>query len=108
MKNSIFQRIVEAREEAGLDTTQVAIAKDLGLAQSSVHQWKEGKGLRLSHALKIAEQTNVCVEWLFTGRPPKRPIKSGSETARLLEILDRLPDEILQEVLNYAEFRAKS
>jgi len=54
MSDSIYKRIVEARKSAGLDASQVAIARDLGIAQSNVSYWKSGGKPKIEHALKIA------------------------------------------------------
>lgn len=108
MDNSIWQRIQEARADVGLKTTQTAIAHDLGLSQSSVQKWAAGKGLRLTHALEIAEKCGVCVEWLYTGRGPKHPIRIVSDDLNVHEFLDSLPSPVLEEVVEFARFRAKS
>jgi len=96
----IFDRIVEARRDCDLPNTQVAIAKDLGIAQSAVGKWKAGNGLKLAHAMAIAYQTGVCVEWLLTGRGPKTPPNEA-----WFKIMESLSPTAREEVMRFAKFR---
>lgn len=69
---TIWERVREAFDDKGFDCTQVAVARFLGIQQGSISDWnKPRKGIRLDHAIRIAEHTGVCVEWLLTERGPK-------------------------------------
>ena len=102
--NSIYDRIIIARKEAGLPTTLSAIGKDVGISHASVFKWKHGKGVRVAHVVKIGMLTGFCPEWLFTGRGPRRP--PSKTTTDLMAELDSLSDEDREEVLRFARFRA--
>lgn len=103
---NIFDRIVEARRDVGQAITQVAIAKDLGVAQAAVGKWKAGHGIKLAHAMAVAYQTGTCVEWLLTGRGPKYPISNDTRTAEMCSLFEQLSEEDREEVLEFAKFRA--
>lgn len=105
-KNTIYDRIVEVRREHGKPVTQPAIAKDLGIHQTAVHKWFAGKGDPAPrHVYQVALDEKVCVDWLFTGRPPKYPTKPDILT--LIEKLNELPENDREEILRFAAFRAK-
>lgn len=58
--------------------TQAKLAALAGVKQPSVNDWRDGSpaidtGVRLAIALE------VCVEWLYTERGPKRPPKAAPE-----------------------------
>lgn len=105
---SIYERVIEARKIAGLDSTQASIAKDLGIAQSAVSAWRRGSIPKLKHALEIAYAAGVSLEWLYTGRQPKMAVKAGSDLDELLNLLDQMSPEDQDEILRFARFRADS
>lgn len=108
-KKTIYDRLKEARTEAGLSVKQIDIAKEVGIKPPSVNKWaKEGGKMRLEHALQLAYSSGVCVDWLLTGRPPKKALDRSSTVAKLLEALEGLPEDVQVEVLAFAEFRRKS
>jgi len=100
-KQTIYERIIEARKDAGQDTSQTSIARDLGIFQSAVGKWKRGKGASHKHMLWIAGTTGVCVEWLYTGRGPKHPAKP--DVLELIDALDALSETDRAAVLRFAK-----
>jgi transcriptional regulator with XRE-family HTH domain len=108
MKNTktMFQRVQEARRDAGLDDTQASISRDLGISSAAVNKWaKQGTGMKMEHALEIAYAAGVSVDWLLTGRPPKMAHGENSSVSRLLRAFESLPGDVQEEVLRFAEFR---
>lgn len=106
---SIFERLVEARKEAGLPYGQRAIARELGVSPSAVNVWKQQEGnMRLSHALELAYSAGVCTEWLLTGRPPKYAADKNSTLGQLHRELEGLSEADLQLTLDFARFRKQS
>jgi hypothetical protein len=109
-ERSFLDRATEALQEKFPrdKPTQSKLAALAGVKQPSVNDWKEGSpavdtGVRLALAL------DVCVEWLYTERGPKRPPKatpddlgplspiwgtlSDRQKARLAKLADALKDE---------------
>ena len=100
IKRTIYDRIIEARKDAGQETTQTAIATDLGIFQSAVGKWKAGKGASHNHMLKLAKSTGVCVEWLYTERGPKHP--AHPDIVQLIADLDGLSPSDRAAVIRFA------
>jgi hypothetical protein len=101
-----WSRLVAAFEERGLGTKQVDISKRYNVTQPSVHRWKEGKNLPTPETIiQMAEDGNVCVEWLYTGRGEKHPPISEQSTDReILDLLRNLDESSKQEVLRWVQF----
>ena len=100
-KQTIYDRIIMAREQAGQSITLTGIAKDLGINHSAISKWKRGKGARHDHMLWIARTTGVCVEWLYTARGPMRPAKP--DVLELIRALDALSPTDRAAVLRFAK-----
>lgn len=76
-------RIRRARSIAGM--TQARLASLTNVNRSAVAQWEGGSGTSPSttHLAQVAVATDVCFEWLATGRGPCRPDGSHAETTAL-------------------------
>jgi hypothetical protein len=90
-KRTILERAIEAAAEhlrvRAEDLTFEQIGKLAGgIKQSSVSLWRRG-GPRLATALIFAQATNICVEWLYTERGPKRPEPAGDARLATLQTL---------------------
>lgn len=49
-----------------------------GVSSATVNDWRHGKKCpTMKNALDIAIKLNVCVEWILTGRGPKKPGDDG-------------------------------
>lgn len=105
---TIWQRIEEALGEAGHPArgAQTAAAKMVGIRQPSVAGWKKGATPELKHVLILARKLNVCVEWIYTGRGPKRP---GSDLppdlGEIADFWERLPLDVRNEIVGFAKFK---
>lgn len=54
--------------------TQVRLAKIAGVSQPAAREWGlPDRAPDHARVLKIAKETGVCVEWLYTERGPKYP-----------------------------------
>lgn len=88
--SDFWKRLTGALREQHEPTSQGAVG---GLcrpkvSQPSVYKWKSGEGLpTLDNAIQLAKKANVPVEWLLTGRGPKRLAPSATDPA-LSELLD--------------------
>ncbi len=68
------KRFIRACRDAGLPDTQNELGKALGVSGPMAHNYKKGIKLpSMATALRIAQKTGVCVEWLLTGRGPVHP-----------------------------------
>ncbi len=65
-------RIRKARLSAKL--SQAELARRVGVKRSAVTQWEHPLGTTPSmhHLLRIAIETDTCIEWLATARGPSR------------------------------------
>jgi DNA-binding XRE family transcriptional regulator len=104
----VWARIKEALRDQGLPPTQVQCAKLIGIEQPSVSDWnKPGKGPELENALALATKLNICVEWLYTERGPKRPGVPEDQYARgLWDIWPRLEEDLKRDLLGLARLKA--
>lgn len=64
--NTLAQRIKYARERRGL--TQAALADMVGASQQSVNMAEQGKSKRPRFLHELAQNLDVSVDWLLTGR----------------------------------------
>ena len=95
---SIHTRIRRARFVAGL--TQTEVARRLRVQRSAVTQWecKGGTTPSVGHLAQLACETQVCFEWLATGRGPCNPDAGQFDSAVIIEDFaqDELESRILQ------------
>lgn len=79
----IGERISLALTEAGYTKERyknltVVLVKLFDVSSATVNDWRHGKKCpTMKNALDIAVKLNVCVEWILTGRGPKRPGDNG-------------------------------
>ncbi len=80
---SMSARIRRARSIASL--TQAGLAILTGVNRSAVAQWECGSGTspNTAHLAQVAVTTDVCFEWLATGRGPCRPEGNQLDMAAL-------------------------
>ncbi len=104
-----WERIQTALSERGLKPTQDTVAKILRIKQPSVSEWKSrGSAPKLDHAIALATKLNVCVEWIYTGRPPKHPAPPAEPIAQQLwSLWPRLDDDTKQQILGHAQLSAR-
>jgi transcriptional regulator with XRE-family HTH domain len=109
MTNDFWLRLVEAFTDAGLDHSQTAIARQVGVAQSAVAKWANGSGYpHLRKCLRIAEMTGVSADWLLTGRGNKKQGEGHMDesTQTLLAQWAELPASTKREVLEFVRWKA--
>jgi hypothetical protein len=90
-RKTFWERLTEAWGRRSLPTTQLGIAEKLGMSQGSVGRWARGEGLpELDVVRTLALEGDVCIEWLLTGRGPRKPQPMDEETIELLEVWSKL------------------
>ena len=105
-ERTVWSRVKEALNDAGIPDTQVYAAKLIGgKKQGSISDWnKPNRGMRLEHARIIGKKTNTCVEWLLTGEGPKHPGPPEERIANdLWSLWGRLPEDRKGELLGLAK-----
>lgn len=65
MKNSIAQRIKQARLQAGL--TQAELARRMGISRTSASIWESGGNVSQENLPRLAKVLKVTPEWLHYG-----------------------------------------
>jgi energy-coupling factor transporter ATP-binding protein EcfA2/transcriptional regulator with XRE-family HTH domain len=109
MSKDFWDRLQAAFKRAGLDTSQSAIARQVGIGQSAVARWASGGGYpTLDKCIKIALLTGCRVEWLLTGRGVMRGEGDDMDelTQSLLATWGQLSAQTKREILEFIEFRA--
>lgn len=109
MQSDFWVRLTTAFRDAGLPTSQTAIARQLQVGQSAVAKWVHGAGYpTLRKCITAALLTGTNVEWLLTGRGPQKQEGGNVDelTQALLKQWADTPVAIRREMLEYLEFRA--
>lgn len=104
-KQTFADRLNEALDEFGVPSKfegrQVIVGRMFGVTQKGARKWLEGEGLpTLEKSIQIAKHLGVHVEWLLTGRGPKR-ITGDSH----IDFVASLPEEVKQEAFDFLEFK---
>lgn len=108
MPSDFWDRLTTAFAEAGLDTSQSAVARQLDIGQSAVAKWAHGAGLpTLRKCIQIAKLTGVNTEWLISGRGNKKQEGDPVDelTQQLLERLADASEASKREILAFVEFK---
>lgn len=99
----VLDRIFEGLRDASRPPTQSQIAELLHIKQPSVSEWKRSLP-SLRHAITLATKLNLCIEWLYTGRGPKRPGAPLEGPAQeLWDLWPRLSESTKQQILGHAK-----
>lgn len=103
--DTVWLRVRTALREKGMSGTQAEAAKIAGVRQPSVSEWNQpGHYPTIESAVRLAERLGVCVEWIMTGRGPKRPGTALDHYAdRLMQLWAELTLEARQQIVGYAE-----
>lgn len=103
-KTTFWDRLLEAAKANGIDQTQEAIAKALGVRQSAVAKWKAGGRPKTTRLEEIARKWRFNLNWLQTEEGPKRPVGTGEvdEVAEILAVFKTLNSSNRRAVLSVA------
>jgi transcriptional regulator with XRE-family HTH domain len=98
-KTGFAQRFKQAVEEAGVEDSQEALGRLLGVSGVMIWAYRSGEKLpRMTTATRIADKLGVNVNWLLTGKGPKNPERLGiAEQAPHSYYVPEAPD-ILQRL----------
>lgn len=105
---TVWSRIKEALKDAKRRPTQNEAAAIAKVRQPSVSDWnKPDQYPSIESTVLLARTLGVCVEWIYTGRGPKRPGTALDQHAeRLLRAWPLLNDETKAHLVGYAEVSA--
>src|SRR5579862_4667709 len=107
---TFWDRVREALKDKGLPATQAAAGKRFGVSQPTISEdWQRpGSGPAIEKAVRIAWQLDVCVEWLYTGRPPKHPGGPSGDAyaAELSRIWPGLSEDTKRDLLGAVRLKA--
>lgn len=99
-----WQRLAEALRDAGLSSSQIAVAKIVGMDGNGVTgRWFRGETLPTAPQLiALAERAKVTIDWLLTGSLPRRRYPPGTSTYSLLTAWNGLDDDGQKHVMDDA------
>jgi DNA-binding XRE family transcriptional regulator len=88
--------------------TQTRLAQLAGVKQPSVNEWGEkDRAPAIATGVDLARRLDVCVEWLYTERGPKRPAGGAQVDEHLTPILEAWPNldvGVKRQIARYADF----
>lgn len=102
LESGFGARFTAACREAGLPASQNALGKALGVSGATINYYRNGIKLpSMKTAIRIAEKTGVCVEWLLTGRGKKTPAGDSKDNRDVLDLEGLPPDtrKLIQNLL---------
>lgn len=105
-ERSFLERALEALRDRYPNErpTQVRLAKVAGVSQPAAREWGfPNRAPDHAGVLKIAKETGVCVEWLYTERGPKYP-PAQPEGDPFLREWDQLDEDTRRQIARYTEF----
>jgi transcriptional regulator with XRE-family HTH domain len=85
-------RFKDACREANVELKQKTIARAFGVSTATAWNYLNGTKLpAMDNAVGIAMKLGVCVEWLLTGRGPRRPHETRRAAEDMVDISDLSP-----------------
>lgn len=101
-------RLREACQDQGLPDHGAAtmMAKKLRVSPQAAQKWFTGKSFPdMAKAIALADVLDVHVNWLLTGRGPKRSSSTDVDVQRLGEAVQEMPPAERRQVLDFIQFR---
>ena len=87
---------------------QTELAKLFNVSPNGARKWLLGEGMpELEVAIRLARWADVNVEWLLTGRGPKRGAHLDTKALILSEALEALAPTDRHEVLGYFAYKVQ-
>lgn len=106
----LYDRIQQLCAEEGTSVT--ALCKQLQISRSALSELKSGRSKTLSAACTaaIAKHFNVSLDYLLGGTEQRQSAAPGAVSDQALKAAlfgqwEGVPDQLLQEVMAYAQFR---
>lgn len=114
---TVWERVKEALGDAAragktyngvkIKPTQAVAARIAGVTQPSVSEWNDaGRGPELPNALRLAKALDICVEWIYTERGPKRPGPPLDQYAQQLwSMWPSLDEDLKRDLVGYVRIK---
>ena len=102
------QRLHELCDDAKLPTRgrQTRLAELFRVTPKAARKWLTGLGLpELEMSIRLARWGNVNIEWLLTGRGPKRGSLVDTRDLMLGEMVKSLPAVTRNEIADYLGYK---
>lgn len=106
--DTFWGRLCDAwRERHKTKATQQAVASQYGMTQPAVGEYVKGGVPRMAKATEIARDLRVCVEWLLTGRGPRKPSEQMIDPyfQAVFDIIAQFPEFERVRTLEYLQFK---
>jgi transcriptional regulator with XRE-family HTH domain len=108
-KSAFAGRLHEVCTDKGLPAErgrQSALATLFNVSPNAARKWLLGTGLpELEVAIRLAKWGQVNLEWLLTGRGPKRGAIFETKAIVLGEAIEELPEADRQQALDFVRYK---
>jgi transcriptional regulator with XRE-family HTH domain len=108
-KSAFAGRLHEVCTDKGLPNErgrQSALAAQFNVSPNAARKWLLGNGLpELEVAIRLAKWGQVNLEWLLTGRGPKRGAIVETKSLVLGEAIEELPEADRQQALDFVRYK---
>lgn len=107
-REAFAARLAEICAEKGLRDhgRQAELGRILKVSQPAVGKWFNGETFPdLDRMVEISEWAGVNLEWLMTGRGPKRSVHPTQQSQFVFEVLPDLDEKASQEVLDFVMYK---
>jgi transcriptional regulator with XRE-family HTH domain len=85
---------------------QTELARLFSVGPKAARKWLIGEGFpEMELAIKIAKWAGVSFNWLMTGHGPKREGHADTKVVVLGEVLESMPGDDGQQVLDFIEYK---
>ena len=102
-----YARFFEIISKKGI--TPYSISKNVGIATSTLSDWKNGKSMPKSDKMKkIADYIGADVDYIITGEKKTDFESLGKEHAELLKMYEMLNREEKEQILNMMKLLIKN
>lgn len=102
-----YGRFLEIISKKGI--TPYSISKNVGIATSTLSDWKNGKSMPKSDKMKkIADYIGADVDYIITGEKKPDFETLGKEHAELLKMYEMLNSEEKEQILNIMKLLIKN
>lgn len=104
----LYNRMVEALESAGYETSLSAIGRLFDVWPNAVAKWRDGESLpELGKLLELVQITGCSAEWLLTGAGSRtRKNNVDALTEELLKLWAALDEPSRKQLLDFVRFQA--
>jgi phage repressor protein C with HTH and peptisase S24 domain len=105
---TFWERLQKAADYSGVDSSPSSVARELGIGQSAVTKYVQGKFAKRANTNKLAARRKVRSEWLFSGLGNMVAEEAlDSDTLELLRLFRLLDDDARGRLLDGARYETR-